>query len=226
MKKIAGLFLVFGFVLASPVIKLHAQGFEGTITWSMTIPMLGDDEKHPMVMNMKGDKSETEVDMGMMGNMKSYKDGATKKMYMVMGSSKSGFVMDMKDLKSSDPIEVKATGNKETIAGHPAEEYSLKGQKGVDISLWMTADMPKDIQESFFNAIKDSPNQDPNVKKAMKQLADKGLVMVRIVMKDAGETQMTMEFVKYEKKSLDDSFFVPPADVKFGPMPAGMGGMN
>src|ERR1700733_15231994 len=132
MKKIAGLFIVFGFVLAAPILKLYAQKpFEGTITWSVNSPML-DDDKHPMIINVKGDKTETEMDLGVSGNMKAWSDRSTKKMYMFMSSMKSGWTMDMKDNKTvtSDTVNLKPTGKKATIAGHPAEEYLIKGKTG------------------------------------------------------------------------------------------------
>ncbi len=229
MKKVTGLFLVFGFVLAFPVLKLHAQNtFEGTMTWSMTAPQMGDDS-HPMIINVKGDKTESEVDLGTMGNIKTYSDN--KKIYMVMGAMKTGYIMDKtpdKAIKNKlDSLDLKRTGQKATIAGHPAEEYLLKGMKGgAEVSIWVAGDFPKKIRESFYHSLNNNPGEDPAQLKAMMQLADRGLVPVRIVVKRDGEMQMTTEFVKYEEKSLADALFVPPADVKFGPMPKMPGGTN
>jgi hypothetical protein len=225
MKKIARLFIVFGFVLAAPVLKLHAQGaFEGTITWAMSVPVL-DDDKHDMIINVKGDKSEMDMDMGVQGDVKVYSDRSTKKMTMVMSATKSGYTMEMKDVKTtnSDSIDFKPTGKKENIAGHPSEEYLIKGAYS-DISMWVTADFPKDIQESFVRSLSNNPRQDANETRAMKQFADRGYMPVRIVVNVSGETQMSMEFVKYERKSVDDAIFVIPADIKISPMPTGAGG--
>jgi hypothetical protein len=228
MKKIAGLFIVFGFVLAAPVLKLHAQAsFEGTITWSMTIPML-DDDKHGMTINVKGDKSEVNMDMGVQGNVMVYSDRSTKKTTVVMTAMKSGMTMDMNEIKTTktDPIDMKPSGKKETIAGHPAEEYLIKGAHS-DISLWVTNDLPKDIQDCFYNTLSNNPRQDANETKAMKQLVEQGYVPVRIVVKAGDETQMSMEFVKYERKSVADALFVIPSDIKISPMqkaPGGSGG--
>ena len=225
MKKIAGLFIVFGFVLAVPVLKLHAQNvFEGTVTWTMSVPML-DDDKHDMVLHVKDDKSEMDMDMGVQGPVKVYSDQSTKKMIMVMMTMKSGWTMDMNDIKTTnaDSIDIKPTGKKENIAGLSAEEYLIKGAHS-DISLWVTADLPKDIQGSIYNSQIHNPRQDASETKAMKQLVDRGYVPIRIVVSVAGETQMSMEYVKYERKSLDDALFVPPADIKYNPMPKGVGG--
>ncbi len=240
MKKLTGLFIVFGFVLAFPTLKLHAQkAFEGTITWSMSMPMMGDDDQHPMVIDIKGKKSVVDIDMGAMGSMKTYSDGDTKKIYMVMEAMKSGFVVDMaadSALKKTaqtqlGSIDLKPTGKKETIAGHPAEEYLLTGVKmkgmNLDMSIWAAADFPNDMRESLYHALNSDPGQDTKETKAMRQLADKGLMPVRTVMKKDGEVVVTTEFVKYEQKSLDDALFVPPANIKYQPMPKmGGGGMN
>ncbi len=96
MKKIAGSFIVFGFLLAFPVLNVHAQKtFEGTITWSMTLPISGDEDPHPMIINIKGQKSEMSMDMGPMGNLKTYTDYDAKKTYMVQGNTKNGYIIDM-----------------------------------------------------------------------------------------------------------------------------------
>ncbi len=238
MKKITGLFLVLGFVLAFPVLKLHAQSFEGTVTWTMTFPIGGDDDPHPMIINIKGQKTETEMEMGAMGSMKSYSDGKKSYGLSIMGGMKNGFVMDMPSdsatnamsQKQLGDVDLKPTGKKETIAGHPAEEYVLTGvnMKGMifDMSIWAAADFPKSFQEILYNSMKNSPGQDSKQTKAMKQFADKGLVPVRMVMKKDGEVAVTTEFVKYEQKSLDDALFIPPTDVTFKPIPKMGGGTN
>src|SRR5438105_4157782 len=96
MKKFTGFFVAFSFVLMVPALKVQAQAtFEGTVYWSMSIPMM-DEEKHEMKINIKGDKTETEMDMGMVGNMKSYVDREKKKIYLVMGE-KNGMMMDLPD---------------------------------------------------------------------------------------------------------------------------------
>ena len=227
MKKITGLFLVFGFVLAFPVLKLHAQKpFEGTITWSLTIAQLGDDDKHEMKVNIKGDRTETETDLGAMGSLKSFNDPAAKKNYIVMGASKSGFFRDIPTdsaIKASAlNLGLKATGHKDTVAGHIAEEYTFKDGPA-DVSVWASKGFPKSLCDQS-QAISQQDNVIPN---AMKELSKKGLFPVKVVISQQGEVAVTMEYVKYEEKSLADALFVPPSDVKFGPMPQmGGGGTN
>jgi hypothetical protein len=236
MKKLLGSFIVFGCVLTFPLLNAHAQkSFEGTLTWTTSMPIMGDDDQHPMIINMKGQKSETEMEMGPMGTVRTYSDYGSRKIYAVTGTQKTGFVMDMSDTtikniaqKQLDSLDLKPTGKKETIAGHPAEEYLLTGIKmmgtSVQLSIWAASGFPKELQESLSHSLSNSPGQDPKQSKALRQLADKGLVPVRTVISKDGEVAMTMEFVKYEAKSLDDSIFVPPADVKFSAPPRQMGG--
>jgi hypothetical protein len=237
MKKLLSSIIVFACVLASPVLKLHAQStFEGTITWNMSIPQMGDDDKHPMVINVKGQKLESELDMGAMGAYKTYIDLMQKKGYLVMGAMKNGYIIDMPTdsnvIKNSGNLtDAKPTGKTETIAGHSATEYLLKGIKAkgmtVDMSIWVASDFPKDVQNALTNGLMHgSGGEDSKESNAMRQFAAQGLVPVRVTASTGGEVAMTMDFVKYEQKSLDDSLFVPPTDVKFGPMPKMGGGMN
>ncbi len=225
MKK-STLFLPLALVLFMPHQRAAAQaGFEGTITWSISIPQM-DEESHSMIMNIKGDKTEQEMDMGVQGLIKTYMDRGKKKMYVAMMSMKQGMSMDMnEDAKSTgkDDIELKPTGKKSTIAGHAAEEYLITSPKG-DLSLWAASDFPADIREGIKGQLGHNPGQDSKQSHAFKQLSDKGLVPVKVEMKEAGEVQMSMEFVKYEMKKLDDAVFALPTDIKFNPMPAGMGG--
>lgn len=236
MKKVTGYFIAFSFLLALPLAKVSAQAkpFEGTITWAMTMPQMGNDDSHSMVINVKGKKMEMEINMGTMGLMKSYADQETRKGYMVMEAMKMGYTMDLPSDSlqiasndKSDMADLKPTGKKATIAGHSAEEYLLKGVKSrggtVDMSFWVAGDFPKEMLAAFNNGLK-NPGQDSKQTVAMKYFADHGLVPVRIVATSDGQVAMTMEFVKYEAKHLDDALFVPPTDIKYRPMPTGMGG--
>jgi len=225
MKKIAGLLLVFGFVLAIPALKLHAQKpFEGTLTWALTIPIM-DSDNHSMIMNIKGDKTEIEMDMGDEGGLvRSYTDLSTKKRYMVMTELKKGTVSDIDDSvrpdTTHDSLNINSTGQKANIAGYSSEEY-ISNEANGEASFWVTADIPKDVEKCFYQALSNSPGQDAKAIKEMKYLDDRGLVPVRIIIRLAGQTMMTVEFVKYERKSLDDGLFMPPTDIKYDPLPSG-----
>jgi hypothetical protein len=220
---------------------LYAQkAFEGTITWSMSIAAMGDDEKIPWIINIKGQKLEMEMDMGAMGEIQTYTDMEKKKGYfvMAMGGKKTGYLIDATDSDvmnsyktTMDDIDPVPTGKTETIAGHAAAEYLLKGVKAkgvtMDMSMWLASDFPKDVQKALSDGLTHgSGGQDPKENRALKKLYSHGLVPVRIVASAGDEVAMTMEFVKYQQKSLDDALFIPPADVKFSPMPKTLGGTN
>ena len=239
MKKNLSFLAILIVVAFMPALRgLHAQkSFEGTITWTMSIPATGDNEAHPMIIHIKGNKSNVDIDMGASGSVNTYSNLDTRKFYSCvdMSGRKMNYVADMDDpdlkrvtQKATDSLDLKPTGKKETIAGHPAEEFLLTGIKAqgvsLDMSIWAAADFPKEMQETFLHSL-NKPGQDPKQNKAMKQLADRGLVPIRVVMRKDGEVAMSMEFVKYEQKSIDDSIVTPPADVKFSPMPK-MPGMN
>ena len=59
---------------------------------------------------------------------------------------------------------------------------------------------------------------------AFREISSKGMLPIKIVVTQAGDTALTMEFVKFERKSLPDSLFVPPANINYQPIPAGMQG--
>src|SRR5436305_1545383 len=75
-------------------------GFEGTITWALTMAQLGG-SKTDMTINVKGEKIETELDMGAQGAVKVYIDRAKKKIYVAMAAMKMGMVMDIPDEKKA-----------------------------------------------------------------------------------------------------------------------------
>jgi hypothetical protein len=227
VKKIFRFFLVFGFLLAFPILKLHAQkAFEGTITWSMMIA--GDSEKHLMIMNTKDKKLETETDMGSRGFFKTFSDQDTKKLYVLNVDKRQGYVLDTPGEsasssmtnKASDSLDLHSTGQKATIASHPAEEYVLRNpNSATETSFWVTADFPKDIREDFYHSMNANQSPDPQKSRALKFFNERGLVPIRIVVKVGGQVAMTLEFVKYEEKHLDAAIFIPPTEIQFNPLP-------
>ena len=226
MKKLAYLF-AFSFALTLLSLNARAQGsFEGSITWNMTVPQLGDDAM-PMTMNFKNGNMEQEMTMGPQGTMKTYvlKENNGRKLYVAMEAMKMGFTKDLSDTikptADESDTKVTATGKKEMIAGHNAEEYLVTEKGDVD-TFWVASDFPADMRESMEKAMQEQPRQ--NGGQAFRQFAAKGLFPVRMVFVNNGETAATMELVSVEKKSLPDALFVPPTDIKYRPMPEGMGG--
>src|ERR1043165_9843372 len=71
---VAVLLLILASIISS---NAFAQGFEGVVTMQMSMPLLGD-QKIPMTINVKGDKTMTVMDIPMQGSMKIYADKTTK----------------------------------------------------------------------------------------------------------------------------------------------------
>ncbi len=231
MKKLTGYFIAFAFVIAIPVAKVLAQAstFEGTVTWSMSIPQM-DDQPHTMTINFKDGKVEQEMDMGKQGLIKTYvvPEKNAKKYYMVMEATKMGMSVEVPD-KAVEPSDsgLTATGKKETIAGHPSEKYLVNTPTGT-LSLWASSGFPKNLTECVAKSMRDQPRQDKSSSNAFLQLAKRGLIPVKIVATSGSQTAMSMQFVKFKQKKLDDALFVPPKDIKYRPLPSmgGGGGMN
>ncbi len=130
MKKSAGLLFVLGFIAAFSSPKVHAQsGFEGTIIWNMAMQSM---KPFDFTINMKGDKSEAEMNMGEYGTSQIWSDRSTGKLYTYLSVLKKGMISNMDDMPSGkfDSLDITPTGHKETIAGYAAEEYLEKTPKG------------------------------------------------------------------------------------------------
>ncbi len=229
MKKFAAYLITFSFAitLANLAAQAQSKSFEGTITWNMVMAQLGGDTI-PMTMNFKAGNIEQEMSMPQ-GAMKMYivKANNTRKFYIVMGGA-MGMTMDLPDstpksaATSAAASQLVKTGKSATIAGHHADEYLLKGASQ-DLSVWASSDFPKELRESMANSMKDQPHQDEATSGAFKELASKGLMPVRVVMSQNGQTAMSMELVSFEQKSLPDALFVPPSNIQYRPMPTQMG---
>ncbi len=222
MKKSAGLLIVLSFIVAFPSIAVHAQsGFEGTLIWNMTMPSI---QPFDFTINIKGDKSEAEMNMGAYGSSQIWSDRATGKLYMYLSALKKGMISDMNNIQPGkfDSLDITPTGHKETIAGYAAEEYIQKTPKG-SASLWFTHDLPKDVQHACLSWIRSNPRQDPKQAQIIQGFIDRGLTPVRIETSINGKKMMTMQFVKFERKSLADALFVPPADITFEQIPSSSG---
>jgi hypothetical protein len=231
--------LLFAGLLFGQVSSVSAQAnsatptFEGTMTFALQIPMLGED-KLDMKCNVKGEKAMTEMDLGMQGAMHMYVDHATKKMTIVMDAMKMGFTTEIGDEDAmaagvdDKDFDFKATGKKETVNGYAADEYQVKLDEGSNVDVWLTADAPEDVRRAMRGAMghmqqKASPKQ----AKLYKMISDKGLMPVRTVISKGDEKMATIDLVKVEKKNLEDGLFVAPADIKYQPMPKNMeGGMD
>jgi len=207
---------------------IHAQTFEGVVTWEMSIPMLGD-QKIPVTISIKGDKTVSVMDVPMQGSMKMYSDRASKKMTIVQEAQKQGMEMDMakmEEMKKNlpDTSIPKPTGKKDKIKGYNAEEYSTTTDGGIEVDLWLSKDMPKEVAAGINSSNESNMQTQLNSSKntVFKELFKKGYAPLRTVVKKDGDVQMTMEFTKVESKKLNDSLFVIASDITIQKMDPSM----
>ena len=210
-------------LVSAPALRAQ-KSFEGTIVWTTMSQQFGDDDKHDLLMNVKGTKFEAEMDLGVNGLIKLYPDFINNKMRIYIVAQKMGFEKSIGAGKSADgDVEFKSLGTKATIAGHPAEAYSLTTSKGEKVA-WMTSDFPADVREEFMIGLRGLGKGNKKDRAAMEKLLAKGLVPIKIEEKEAGEVVGSLEFVKLDMHPIDDAVFALPAGVHFQPAPAGMDG--
>jgi hypothetical protein len=202
-----------------------AQKFEGSVTWKVVSAQMGDQDKHDMVMNMKGDKFEVDMDAGVQGMLHIYLDRANKKATVVSEQHKAGMIQNLPDdsavaaaaAKMKD-VDLKATGQKNEINGHACELYVLTSPTET-VNMWMSKDFTPGALAGIRAALMNNTKGSPAQKKAFRDLAEKGYFPVKIEGKDGG----SMELVSIEAKSLPDSVFTVPTDIMIIPA-GGMGG--
>ena len=223
MKKAAGFIAVWAAIaLATPAMKANAQSpFEGTIT--METSGMGDDEKHNVLINIKGTQMEIDIDAGVQGQFRLYPDVQKHKLYLVMTAQRLGMEQALPEKSGKTKIELKPLGKKETIDGHPAEAYQISTAQA-DVTLWETSDLPDNIREAYQSALPHILQEDKQMIAALDELGKKKMVPVRIDLSIKAMAQkISLELVKVEPKKLDDALFVVPKDITFQPMPH-MGG--
>jgi hypothetical protein len=196
-----------------------AQGFEGTVSIEVNVTMWGG-QPIPVTMSSKGAKSVMEMSMPMMGSMKMYIDRLAGKMITVMGQSGMEAPLNSETFKvtKTDNSTVKATGEKKDINGHHCELYTLTSREGVT-DLWVTGDLPKSMIEMIKVSFKAGMQSFANGKaggtaSAFDEMTAKGLLPIRIEMKNDGKSIATISLTGYEEKKIDNSIFVVPSDVK------------
>jgi hypothetical protein len=202
--------------------------FEGRVIQSISAAQLGD-EKMEMTMNIKGEKMMINMDMGAMGAMKMFTSNGGKTMTMIMEQMKQGFEMQIPDdvakpaSTSAEPA-MKATGKKETINGYAAEEWIANLDENNSMTFWLTSDIDKSLVKAMQTAMKAQNAQSPNSSQAeiMKVMTDKGMIAVRTIVTNGGETAAVVDLVKIEKASIPDATFTIPADIKVQKMDPSM----
>jgi len=213
-------------MMLAPKHALAQDTFEGTIHYSVGIPAMGDD-KMAMSTNIKGQKVEIDMDLGAMGGQHIYMDKASHTLTIIMDGMKTGYSMDIPaetDSTVDDGSTLTATGKTDNINGYKAEEY-LATSKGVNMDLWVTADLPANVREAMVNTVKNNPQS--GKMKALRGLVAKGLAPIRTTIVKGDQTVATVDLVKIEPKSLSDAIFTPPSNITVTKMdPKMMGGMH
>jgi len=223
------------FSCAAPLLAQPA-GFEGIVAFKM----MGKGQGAEMTQMYKGTKNRTEISGGG-PNTAMIMDMTTgvmtvlmpqQKMYMVMDMRKAGqalagmpFGKGKKDTGVGAGVpsalaSIKATGRKETIAGHECEYYVM-GEKGEaevcsakGLGMFMMGQSPMGGGMGSMAALAAlGTNSD-----AVKLFAD-GFFPLKMVNTEHGKREVVMEATRVEKKSLDASLFVPPPDYKEMKMP-------
>ncbi len=206
---------------------VQAQPFEGTITLQVTAPQLGNKPMEVMT-SMKGDKAVTEMN-GPMGSMKVYIGVRPGKIVQVMSGMKMGMQMDVPPSSANDslmaPVPV-ATGQHQTIAGYDCELYLIPMRDtSVKMKAWMTTGAAKMVMDGLRSAFTRSGRAMPGpMSSAFGKMFQKGLVPIKVESPMPDGSVSTVVFEKYETKSLDDSIFEIPSDIKINDMGAGMMG--
>jgi hypothetical protein len=234
----SGRLLFLALVASSFVAPVLAQpaGFEGIVAFKMGSKGGGAE----MTQMYKGMKNRTEIS-GRGENTAMIMDMTTgvmtvlmpqQKMYMVMDMKKAGqaaagmpFGKGRKDTGVGAGVptamaSIKATGRKETIAGHECEYYVM-GEKGEaevcsakGLGMFMMGQSPMGGAMGGMAALAAlGTNSD-----AVKLFTD-GFFPLKMVNTEGGKKEVVMEATRVEKKTLDASLFVPPPDYKEMKMP-------
>lgn len=220
-------FLISGLLCGLDAGRLHAQEpFEGTIHFTLKTPLLDEDE-HDVAVNWKKGNSEAEVDAGMQGKIRIIKDDKAKKQYFIMEEMKMGMVSDLSQVPVPDDskdLDMKPTGKHETIAGHVAEEYVVNVKDAGDMHIWLSKDFPQEVFECFMQTASIAGGASQT--KIFQQIKQNHQVCVRMIAKFGGKEVFKLEFVKLERKKVDDKIFVVPTDINLQPTPSGFPGTN
>lgn len=221
--------------LAAGLAVAQPAGFEGVVAYKLA----GKGAASEMTQMYKGTKSRTEVVSGAQSTAM-IMDGAAGTMTVLMPPQKQYMVMDMKKMgqglggllgmgkkdtgtgagASAAMPTIKATGRKETIAGHECEYYVMgdKGETEVcsakGLGMFMMGQSPMGGGVAALAALAAmSTNPD-----AVKLFAD-GFFPLKVVNVKGGKNEVVLEATRVEKKALEASLFVPPPDYTEMKMP-------
>ncbi|HZV12963.1 MAG TPA: DUF4412 domain-containing protein [Candidatus Kapabacteria bacterium] len=199
-----------------------AQTFEGVINTLTTV----NGQKSESVIYIKGDQVRTELNMTGR-SMISIVDNVAKKVSTLMPAQKMCMVMSIPDVKPMQPdpaAKPVKTGKSETILGYTCDEWvSTNPKTKLTTDMWL-AKGPGAPMMGMNNPMDRYMGQ---ASEGFEPMMKDGTYPLRTIVKDAaGKETLRMEVTKIEKKAVDPSLFVVPADYKVMNMPAHMGQMN
>jgi len=154
------------------------------------------------------DTASTDAMGGMIFNAdtkKGYVIMPERKMYMELSESSFEKTADMK-------YEIVRTGKTDTVAGYQCEIFQTKSKetgkiRGEACAAKGLANM------GAFMGLNRSSAVSGDFSREVRQIIKEGYFLLRMVRKDDdGSEKMRMEATSVEKKKLDNSLFVPPAD--------------
>jgi len=205
-------------LLPATAVLARAQDFEGTITAKVR-GMPGGGE---MKTYLKGNKSRVEI-TAPQGAMVIISDPAAGETYMVMPAQSMIMVMKMADAermadslirRNASESSLTPLGKKDEIAGHACEYYRYRDAKtATDLCLAGGLGMFRGGAPVFGGL---SPGRTPSMPAWAKEMMRKGMFPLKVT--DTVGVAI-WEVVALEKKPLEASLFVPPANYQRMQMP-------
>jgi hypothetical protein len=197
--------------LASTIVSLQAQDFEGVITFAMK----GPQESRTLEYLTRGEmvRMQFEQAPGMtMAVVVNSKSGAA---FVLMTENKTYMEMSLKDMPvpegAQKDIEFQKTGKTEKILGYACEQILMK-QDGTEVEMWVTKGLGRFVQSNF-------NSKSPAMKKIEDELTSKGYFPLRMASKSGGQNEFRMDALSVTRKQLSKDLFVIPAGFSKMQMP-------
>lgn len=237
LRKRTPLALAAGLILL-PALVAAQEDFEGTITYKMNAGGMALD----VVAKVKGGKMRQEMTMPM-GTITSITDTETGEVLSLMHAQKMAMRMRVGDMmqaagvnspEAAEGWEFKSTGQKETIAGHSCEHYTVKQDSG-NVDLCVATGLGYYMGGAGGPAMgggrgrggQSAMGLSAKQREALRRQFRNGFFPLKMtVTPSSGGAGVTMEVVSYEKGKVADSLFdmKTPEGFTEMKMPGGMGG--
>ena len=195
MRHFLGVFLGLSIAGAS---LLCAEPFEGTIRFQVT-DLKG--RVHTMDYQIKGRKIRVDMTSSQAGAMSVIVDSDSEGSIMLMEQKKLYMNNDLSTRAQSRPEEssLERTEHSDVILGYSCQEYIASSARG-KTELWVTKGLGN------FHNFESGPMSRAAAPSWEKKLSDQGLFPLKIV-----ESNVSLQAIYIDKKSLPDSLFEIPA---------------